>query len=58
MTMSTTPIFVGIDVSKAHLDVAVRPSGASFRLDNTPDGLAQLVARLAPLGPTLRAVSF
>src|SRR5262249_50834814 len=56
MTMSTTPTFVGIDVSKAHLDVAVRPTGAAFRLDNTPAGLAELVARLAPLAPALIVV--
>ena len=46
-------IFVGIDVSKAHLDVAVRPTGAVFRAANTPAGLVDLLARLAPLGPTL-----
>jgi transposase len=51
--MSTTQTFVGIDVSKAHLDVALRPSGAWFRAENTPGGLAELVARLAPLGPAL-----
>ena len=61
MTMSTTmshapsptPLFVGIDVSKAHLDVAIRPTGASFRAENTPAGLAELTARLKPLAPTL-----
>jgi transposase len=53
MTLSTTPTFVGIDVSKAHLDVAVRPAGAAFRLDNTPAGLTELVARLTPLAPAL-----
>ena len=51
--MSTTQTFIGIDVSKAHLDLAVRPSGAAFRLENTPAGLAELVARLAPLGPAM-----
>jgi transposase len=50
----TEPIlFVGIDVSKAHLDVALRPSGAGFRVANDPAGLADLVARLAPLSPAL-----
>src|SRR4051794_20104681 len=42
--------FVGIDVSKARLDVAVE-GGASFPVDNTPRGHAELVARLAPLRP-------
>jgi transposase len=45
--------FVGIDVSKAHLDVAIRPAGAAFRLANDPAGLAALVERLGPLDPTL-----
>ena len=38
------PAFVGIDVSKAHLDVAVRPGGAAFRVANDPAGIAELVA--------------
>jgi transposase len=53
MTMSTHTLFVGIDVSKAHLDVAVRPDGNAFRLENTPAGLAELLARLTPLAPAL-----
>ncbi len=52
-TESEPKVFVGVDVSKAHLDVAVRPDGAAFRLENTPAGLAELVARLARPGPTL-----
>jgi transposase len=51
MTEPTT--FVGIDVSKAHLDVALRPSGADFRVANDPAGLAEMVARLTPLSPAL-----
>jgi transposase len=45
--------FAGIDVSKAALDVAVRPAGAAFRLANDPAGLAALVERLRPLAPAL-----
>ncbi len=45
--------FVGIDVSKDHLDVAVRPDGTHRRVPNTDEGLDQLVAVLGPLGPTL-----
>jgi transposase len=45
--------FVGIDVSKDHLDVVVRPDGTHLRVPNTDDGLDALVARLAPLGPVL-----
>lgn len=48
-----TERFIGIDVSKDHLDVAVRPEGTSTRVPNTDEGLDQLVERLRPLGPTL-----
>lgn len=51
--MSVVPRFIGIDVSKAHLDVASRPDGQEFRLPNTAEGIAALVDRLRPLGPTL-----
>ena len=39
-------IIVGIDVSKDSLDVAVSPSGASFRVGNDHDGIEELVRRL------------
>jgi transposase len=51
--MTEPTLFVGIDVSKAHLDVALRPTGAGFRVANDPAGLAELVARLTPLAPGL-----
>ena len=40
--------FVGIDVSKAHLDVACLPTPATFRVTNDAAGWAALVARLEP----------
>ncbi len=46
-------IFVGIDVSKATLDVAVRPNGEAWTSANAPDGIDALVARIAALSPTL-----
>jgi transposase len=50
----TEPLsFVGVDVSKAHLDVAARPAGAAFRVPNDPAGHAELVRRVAPLSPAL-----
>jgi len=49
-------VFVGIDVSKAQLDVAVRPSGAAWSVTNDEAGIAQLVARLKELGPLLVVV--
>ena len=51
--MDTPARFVGIDVSKAHLDVASRPDGQEFRLPNTPGGIASLVERLKSSPPAL-----
>lgn len=51
--MGTNPCFIGIDVSKAALDVAARPAGITFRVANDPAGLAELVKRLTPLSPAL-----
>lgn len=45
--------FIGIDVSKAHLDIAVRPSGECWQVDNNTEGIEQLVCRLQPLEPQL-----
>ena len=50
---STTPCYVGIDVAKAWLDLAVRPSGAQWRVANTEADLPALVARLRMLAPQL-----
>jgi transposase len=48
-----TPLFVGIDVAKAHLDIAVRPGGEQWRAPHDEPGIGALVGRLAALGPTL-----
>jgi len=45
--------FVGIDVSKAVLDVAVRPAGDAWSVANSPEGIAQLVDRLLEIAPKL-----
>ena len=45
--------FVGIDVSKDQLDVAVAPQGKSFSVANNSAGIEQLTERLRALGPTL-----
>jgi transposase len=49
--MNTPELFVGIDVSKAHLDGSVRPNAQAFRHANDPDGIAATVALLVPLAP-------
>lgn len=49
----TTPaaVFVGIDVAKDHLDVAVLPTAHTFQVANDDAGIATLVERLAPHAP-------
>lgn len=46
-------VFVGIDVSKARLDVAVKPPGEVFNEENTDAGVIRLAERLLALSPTL-----
>src|SRR5438477_6688142 len=46
-------MFVGIDVAKAHLDLAVRPSGEQWRVPNDEAGIGQVLARVQALQPTL-----
>ena len=46
-------IFVGIDVSKARLDVAVHEPAQSWSADNRDRGIAELVQRLQSLAPAL-----
>lgn len=53
MSTSTASVFIGIDVSKAHLDIAVRPSGERWQVDNNSEGIAGLVERIRNLQPTL-----
>ena len=45
--------YVGIDVSKAKLDVSVRPSGDEFSTANDEVGIAGLAIRLKELAPRL-----
>jgi transposase len=51
MMISPAPGFVGIDVSKHHLDVALTLTGAVRRLPNTQTGWRALVAELGALAP-------
>ena len=44
--MRSEPRFVGIDVSKAHLDVAVRPTGTSWALPYDETGIDGLIPQL------------
>jgi len=42
----SAPTFVGIDVSKAKLDVAVRPVQERFSVSNDDAGIAELLKKL------------
>jgi transposase len=45
--------YVGIDVSKATLDIATLPDGESWTVTNDDQGLADLAPRLVALAPSL-----
>jgi len=49
----TTQYFVGIDVSKARLDIAVRPSGEQWSEARDDDGIAALIKRMQEIKPEL-----
>jgi transposase len=46
-------VYVGIDVAKAQLDIAMRPSAEQWVSPHDEEGIAALVARLQALRPTL-----
>ena len=51
--MEGEPRFVGIDVSKAQLDVAVRPTGKRWVLPNDETGIEGLIPQIVDLEPAL-----
>jgi len=51
--MSSEPVFVGLDVSKATLEVALRPTAEAWQVANDEAGIAELVAWLRRLKPAL-----
>jgi transposase len=51
--MSAGAIYVGIDVAKAQLDIAVRPSGEQWTMPHDDAGIARLVSQLQGFSPTL-----
>jgi transposase len=48
--------YVGIDVSKDQLDIAVRPTGDTWSTTNDAPGITEVVQRLAQLHPKLVAL--
>lgn len=53
MTIQTKAQFIGIDVSKAHLDIAVRPTDEAWQEHNNALGIGTLVEKLITLQPIL-----
>jgi len=51
--MHQQSVFVGIDVSKHQLDIAIRPGEVRFREANDDPGIQALIRRLLPLKPRL-----
>ena len=51
--LAAPPSFIGIDVSKDHLDVHVVPSGRTFTAERDGKGLEQLAGDLRQLAPAL-----
>ncbi len=56
METNAQPVFVGIDVSKGKLDVALWPSGEQFTIERNAKGLNSLCARLAASNPVTIAL--
>ena len=56
MHTTTLAHFVGIDVSKASLDLYIRPSGEVVTTPNSADGIGAICARLTKLKPELIVV--
>jgi transposase len=48
--------FVGVDVAKAEFVVACRPAGVGWTAANDPSGIADTVAQLRTMTPTLIVV--
>ena len=53
---TSSETYVGIDVSKDRLDVAVLGEERGWQVDNTPNGIAKLVQQMENLQPELIVV--
>lgn len=47
------PVYVGIDVSKAQLDIGVRPTNERWQVENSLEGIEELVKKLVKFAPAL-----
>ena len=51
--MEENPRYVGIDVSKAQVDVAVRPTGQRWAASYNETGVGELVSQMVDIGPAM-----
>ena len=51
--MEEEPRYVGIDVSKAQVDVAVRPTGQRWAASYNETGVGELVSQIVDIGPAM-----
>ena len=51
--MEKEKVYVGIDVAKANMDIAVHPSGKCWSFTNDDRGISEAVSRLRESSPTL-----
>lgn len=54
--MLSEPVFVGLDVATATVDVAVRPGGECWSVPNSDAGVGEIVARYLVVALLLVAV--
>jgi transposase len=53
MERTQTPQYVGIDISKAHLDIGISSGGEGWRETNTGDGIERVVEKVKGVQPEL-----
>ena len=51
--MGENPRYIGIDVSKAQVDVAVRPTGQRWAASYNETGVEELVSQIVDIGPAM-----
>ena len=51
--MEENPRYIGIDVSKAQVDVAVRPTGQRWAASYNETGIGELVSQIVDIGPAM-----
>jgi len=51
--MEENPRYIGIDVSKAQVDVAVRPTGQRWAASYNETGVEELVSQIVDIGPAM-----